>query len=199
MVFKLDFDEIYEKYSKLVYGLAHERMQDIHIIEDVVQEVFLRLSKELHRHHFYSESHVKSWLLRATSNLCTDILRRKNMEQQYKEQLEKEFQHLGTEDTIEKMFEQKDVQDRMELMFHKLLGKNPRWYYVTMEYYYNQKTNRELAKEFELSNAGMAMLLFRIRKWIGKELLKQNPDLRLVYHKKSEELELQKQVKEEKC
>ncbi len=172
----LDFDEIYNEYSKMVFHIAVEKVDDFHMAEDIVQEVFLKMNRKMYL--FHNQTHVKAWLLRVTNNECVDYTRRQTVDAKQKIEKEKVRDSI---DTIESLIELWDAQGRVDEVFEKLWGKNPRWYYITMEYYYGQKTIEELAEEFELNRPAVSSLLYRIRKWMGKELLKQNRDLKRVY------------------
>ena len=61
-----------EKYADMVYRLAISRTRDKDNGEDVFQEVFLRLSKNLP--DFESEEHEKAWLIRVTINCSKNLL-----------------------------------------------------------------------------------------------------------------------------
>lgn len=188
-----DFDELYDEYFRLAYGLAYERLNDFHAVEDVLQEVFLRFSKELDNHLFGSDTHVKAWLLRITANLCTDVLRRRQLEEQYILQKQMEAKNTELIETMDKMIEDMDAQARIDKVFRKLKRKRFKWYKVAVDMYCNQKSNAELAEKFGMSYAAMGMLLNRIRRWIGWELFKQNPELRELYPKEYEELKTENQ------
>lgn len=179
----MSFEELYEKYFRLVYALAHERLKDMSMEEDVVQEVFLKLSRQMQMCPFYNESHVKGWLLRTTSNLCIDLLRKRSVENQYRGQLQKQMSSMEMDQSMERVHEQLEIQEQLGNTLCKLRKKNKKWYIVIMEYYCNQKSTKELAEQFHISNAGMCMQLLRIRRWIGKDLLEQNAELRQIYDK----------------
>lgn len=62
----LDIDEIIDKYADMVYRIALTQMKNVHDAQDIFQEVFLRLVKNIE--HIQSEEHLKSWLIRVTLN-----------------------------------------------------------------------------------------------------------------------------------
>lgn len=59
-------------HGDAVYRLALCRLQNISDVEDVYQEVFLRLLK-VEGAADWDEDHLKAWLIRVTLNRCADI------------------------------------------------------------------------------------------------------------------------------
>jgi len=55
-----------ETYGDMVYRLALTRVKNRHDAEDIVQQVFLKLVKNIDR--LESEEHVKAWLIKVTVN-----------------------------------------------------------------------------------------------------------------------------------
>lgn len=62
--------EIIEKYGDLVYRIAFNQTKRKEEADDVFQEVFLRLIKNIHK--LKDEEHVKAWLIRTTINCSKD-------------------------------------------------------------------------------------------------------------------------------
>lgn len=71
-----DFDEKYDKYSKLIYRTAYHYLLNIDSAEDITQEVFVKLLTS--NKNFNEEEHEKAWLLRVTINLCKNVLKSKS-------------------------------------------------------------------------------------------------------------------------
>lgn len=68
------FDEVYERFSGLVYNLALRLAGDAEQAEDLSQEVFLRIFRHLGR--FSGRSSLKTWIYRVTLNHCRSRLGR---------------------------------------------------------------------------------------------------------------------------
>lgn len=70
-------DEIISKdlddYGNTLYRLAYSYMKNMHDAEDVVQEVFIKLLKNIHI--FENNEHKKSWLICVTRNICKNKLK----------------------------------------------------------------------------------------------------------------------------
>lgn len=70
-------DEIIEQdldcYGDMLLRLAYSYMKNIHDAEDILQDVFVQLMKNINI--FESSEHKKSWLITVTRNLCKNKLK----------------------------------------------------------------------------------------------------------------------------
>lgn len=60
-----------EKYGNMIRRICFLDLRNMHDVEDVFQEVFLKFL--LHADSFQSEEHEKAWLCRVTFNQCKDL------------------------------------------------------------------------------------------------------------------------------
>ncbi len=67
-------DELYQRYSRLVFSVALHSLGEATLAEEVTQEVFLRIWKKAET---YRASHAKvyTWIVAITRNRAIDILR----------------------------------------------------------------------------------------------------------------------------
>lgn len=73
---KLDAAEIersFDLYADMLLRIAYHHVRNQQDAEDIVQEAFLRLQQQ---GELESREHIKSWLIRVTSNLSVNELRR---------------------------------------------------------------------------------------------------------------------------
>lgn len=66
------FEEVFDKYSSMVYRLAFSRTNSRYDADDILQTVFLRLVKS--NTDFTDEEHIKAWLIRVTLNTSKNLL-----------------------------------------------------------------------------------------------------------------------------
>lgn len=66
-------EEIYKKYSNMIYWVSFAYMKNAADTEDIVADVFVKLLTS--GIQFQSEEHEKAWLLRVAINLCKDNLK----------------------------------------------------------------------------------------------------------------------------
>lgn len=72
-----DFKQLFNEHKKLVFAIALSILRDFELSEDVLQEVFIKLFKQL-KHNKISNS--KAWLIKVTRNTALDLYRKKKRE-----------------------------------------------------------------------------------------------------------------------
>jgi RNA polymerase sigma-70 factor (ECF subfamily) len=70
----VDLDALYRSYAPRVQAVARRRVRDRHLVDDVVQETFLRAHRAQDR--FDPARPAWPWLATIASNVCTDLQRR---------------------------------------------------------------------------------------------------------------------------
>jgi RNA polymerase sigma-70 factor (ECF subfamily) len=74
------FDEVYTRYSTMIYNLALRMSGDRETAADLTQEVFLRVYRHLGT--FRGNSSLKTWVYRVGLNQCRSRLGRKRLPEQ---------------------------------------------------------------------------------------------------------------------
>lgn len=69
------FAELVELYKDKIYHLAYRMLNNRHEAEDVVQETFLRVYRNLDRYD--DKQKFSTWIYRIGTNLCIDRLRKR--------------------------------------------------------------------------------------------------------------------------
>lgn len=69
------FNKLVEKYQSQVINIAYSMLSDKEDAYDAAQEVFIRVYKNIDS--FQEKSSFTTWLYRITSNICSDILRKR--------------------------------------------------------------------------------------------------------------------------
>lgn len=70
------YKEIYQEHFPAVYKIAYSYMKNGYDSEDAAHETFLRLIRS--DKPFKDAGHVKAWLVVTVTNVCLDMLRRKD-------------------------------------------------------------------------------------------------------------------------
>lgn len=78
------FESIYRLHNRYVHMQARRVLSDAHRAEDIAQEAFLRLVRQLLSGD--APIRLRAWLHRTTTNLAIDEHRRSRTQQQYQEQ-----------------------------------------------------------------------------------------------------------------
>jgi len=66
------FEELYERFKYIVYGIGSRMLGSDQAAEDVVQAVFM---KAWSRPDAFREGNLTAWMARVTRNHCLDVLR----------------------------------------------------------------------------------------------------------------------------
>lgn len=72
------FAEIVREHQAMVFSIAYHFLQDRWLAEELAQEVFLQLHRNLAT--VKSSAHLASWLRKVTSHRCIDQVRRRKFE-----------------------------------------------------------------------------------------------------------------------
>lgn len=76
-----DFKDLYDKYSGMVYNLSLSYVQNIEEAEEITQDVFVKLSQNIHR--FENRSTTETWIYRITVNTCLDFLKARKTKKRF--------------------------------------------------------------------------------------------------------------------
>lgn len=120
------FEDIVKKYENKVYGIVFHMMKNQNEVEDLAQEVFLKVYKNLDR--FKGDSSLYTWIYKITVNLCLDELKkRKNIiyldEKISVEDGEIDKELPSNERSQEELYEDKELKENLHRCINKLPDK----------------------------------------------------------------------------
>jgi RNA polymerase sigma-70 factor (ECF subfamily) len=69
------FAELVDQYKNLVYGLVYRMVPDRSIVDDLAQDVFLRIHRGLR--YFRGEARLSTWVYRIVQNVCSEARARR--------------------------------------------------------------------------------------------------------------------------
>lgn len=78
---QLNVKELYDQYSKLVFNLALQYVQNQQDAEEIVQDVFVSIHQN--QDQFEGKSSAKTWIYRITINKSLDFLRSKKRKKRF--------------------------------------------------------------------------------------------------------------------
>lgn len=171
---KHDFNEIYAKYKNLVLKTAYLYSGDYNAAEDIMQEAFLRLYKEIDEK---PHPNVKAWLCTAAKYLAINY--KKKMDgKSAREISETEIKSLentaggnrrkSTEAECLELLKEEERRKLHESIFTCLMEKNPRWYEAVMLVFEMEYLQVNAAEKMNMSEEAFYVMLHRARKWIKK-------------------------------
>ena len=167
------FEEIVERYQRLVFNIIYHYMGRRNEVEDLAQEVFLKVFRALDT--FDATRPLKSWIGRITANTCLDEIRKAPKRKVWS------FADLGgdEENKIEYFYErfgqhssltEKDVEDLFELLekLMERLNKKDKMAFVLREL--EGLSYPEIAKTLESSELAVRLRVSRSKKRLQKDL-----------------------------
>ncbi|HBK82515.1 MAG TPA: RNA polymerase subunit sigma-70, partial [Flavobacterium sp.] len=87
------FALLYDNYSKSLYGVIFNLMKNIEESEDVLQEVFIKIWKNIDSYN-ESKGRLYTWMLNIARNTSIDKLRSKNYNNSQKNLSSDNFVHI---------------------------------------------------------------------------------------------------------
>ena len=150
---KVVVDEVVENYSNMLMQIAFQRTFNKSEAEDVVQETFIRLMKNLKK--IKNEEHLKSWLIRVTINICNDY--NKSSWNKVTSELDENVKYLDNE-TKEVIVQINELK--------------PQYRDIVYLYYYQGYKTKEIAKILKMKENTVSSNLTRARETL-KNILKE--------------------------
>lgn len=140
------------KYSDMVYRICFLYLHNSADVEDVFQEVFLKLLQN--KKQFENDEHEKSWLIRVTINKCKDMLKSfwKN--------------RVDFVENIEQTYEKKNDNELLQI----IVSLSPKYKDVIYLFYYEEYTVPQIAKILNQNMNTIYSNLRRARMLIKHEL-----------------------------
>lgn len=152
------FNWLYETYSQFVYKEAWKYYNNSFDVEDLVQEVWLRLCRKGDLLCTYSKSQLFAYIAVSVKNNAISLVRKQNKD------IPLEFADYITYDEVEIINDLIDRQMRIE-EFRKVWSLVPEHERELLERkYYLLETDEEIAKTMGINKNSIRMSLSRARK-----------------------------------
>ena len=152
--------DLLDKYGDMVLRIAYTYLKNRADAEDIVQDVFLRIIDK--KPSFNDESHEKSWLIRATINMCknkVNMFWNKNK--------------CSIDDVQE--FAVSDKYNTDTSVFQAVMALGEKYRVVVYMYYYEGYSTPEIANVIGKNETTIRSLLHRARNKL-KDMLKEDYD-----------------------
>lgn len=161
--------ELYDQYSKLVFNLALQYVQNQQDAEEIVQDVFVSIHQN--QDQFEGKSSAKTWIYRITVNKSLDYLRSKKRKKRFgfliswmdvsvKEEPH-QFSHPGIE------LEQKESMERLFTWINEL-PENQKTALILSKI--ESKSQAEIAEIMELTPKAVESLVQRAKANLQKKI-----------------------------
>lgn len=166
-----NMEMLYEKHRDRTYQEAKNNSVNEYIVEEMVQEAFLKLYYE------WSDIPVEAvgkWLSVTVDHMIIDYARHYYREDLVSDSrlecgIEKSARNLGESPEEVLLRELKDMKyrDFVQEVWEGLYSHNQRWFQVLWLTYVQKKSRKEVAKAMHLSENSVRGLLYRAKQWIG--------------------------------
>ncbi|MCL5733760.1 MAG: sigma-70 family RNA polymerase sigma factor [Patescibacteria group bacterium] len=168
------FGVLTERYANFIYNFIYQYVKNREQAEDLVQETFLKVWKNLKR--FDLTKKFKVWIFKIARNTVIDFFRKKkeiNFSDIDKREEEKEYDIPDAGPTPSEIFERKEIQEETK----KALSFLPLKYRLTLINYYQDQLNfREIA---ELNGESINTVKSRYRRAMAllkAGIIQRNPE-----------------------
>ena len=165
------FEEIVRRYHRQVANIIYLTLGNREEVDDLSQEVFVRVFRSLDRFEF--DSSLYSWIYRIAVNLCIDEIRKKKIRKLIpldfftEKKLEDERRHkevvTGSDELLQK--------EKREMILEALNKLSPIHRTVILLREYQDLSYGEIAKTLHISPQAVKSRIFRAREEL-RELLK---------------------------
>ena len=160
-----DFDSIYRDYSRLVYWTAYRVLSDKELTEDVTQNVFITVLRNMESIAALPDAQLKGWLYRVSVNAALDAKRKQSKEVLSDEPVGAEV----ADDSAPP--EEQTVKKLMYAAVREAVGEMDEVYREPlMMYYYSEMSVSEIAEALDISEGTVKSRMSRGRKILAKHL-----------------------------
>lgn len=142
---RVAFYNIYERYSKRLYGFVLRYIKQNEDAEEIVQEVFVKIWES--RNKIDAFSSFESFLFTIAYNTTISLLRKRTNEKKYLEHLKSLQQPNNSSDLIDEIHFNK-LNDRVQSLLNELTPRQKEIFQLSRE---EGLTHDEIAKKLDIS------------------------------------------------
>lgn len=158
----LDLESLMRTYGNDVLRTAYLYVKDIHLAEDIFQEVFLKVNNRYDS--FRGECSVKTWLLQITINTCKDYLK---SAWNQKVETTDEFK---TQQVLEEGYEKIEKKEDNQVVKNAVMELPDKYKEVVLCVYYQEMSIEEAADVLHIASGTVKSRLNRARQKIKNSL-----------------------------
>jgi RNA polymerase sigma factor (sigma-70 family) len=156
------FAELVSRYKKLIYSVVFNLIPDKQDVNDISQEVFIRIYKSLHSYN--PEYKFSTWSVKIATNLCIDALRKKKNNSVSMEEVEE----LSSSGTPEEQYLNKERSEKIRQAVEQL----PEKYRIPIVLFHqNGMSYEEIMKILDEPMSIVKNRLYRARLMLREKLL----------------------------
>jgi RNA polymerase sigma-70 factor (ECF subfamily) len=156
------FEELVERHQRLVVGTVARMLGNNSDVEDIAQQVFVRVWKSAKR--YVPRAKFTTWLLKITRNLVFNELRRRSRHAQLPLQVESEGEERPIRDERARAPDASLLEQELQRAIEAAIGQLPETQRMAVLLRrYDELSYEEIAEVLEQSVPAVKSLLFRAR------------------------------------
>jgi RNA polymerase sigma factor, sigma-70 family len=156
------FEELVERHQRLVVGTVARMLGNNSDVEDIAQQVFVRVWKSAKR--YVPRAKFTTWLLKITRNLVFNELRRRSRHAQVPLQVESEGEERPIRDERARAPDASLLEQELQRAIEAAIGQLPETQRMAVLLRrYDELSYEEIAEVLEQSVPAVKSLLFRAR------------------------------------
>ncbi len=165
------FEEIVRRYQRQVANIVYLTMGSRSDVEDLTQDVFLRIYKSIGRVNV--ETSLFSWIYRIALNLCIDELRRKKFRRMLALDTSEESatDHVSALEDPASASDDLMTEEKKNQVLHALKELTPAHRTALVLREYEEMSYKEIAETMQITEQAVKSRIFRAREEL-KDLLK---------------------------
>lgn len=151
------FTEIYDRYWKRIFVVAHKRLDDQHEAEEIVQDIFLNFWRK--RETFVLTTGLQNYFAIAVKFEILDVMRKRASSLKYEEELS--FSYTEADESMLRAMDLQELQAKLQLAVNALPEKCQLVFKLKYELGYSQK---QIAGEMNISEKTVEAHLAKAKK-----------------------------------
>lgn len=163
----MKFENLVENYTKLVYKICLDMLSSPQDAEDITQEVYLNLYKNMNRYRNLNENELKNLICRIALNRCKDVIKSKINKMNEFTILEdiSNYEDYASNNNIEEEIFKQEKSMYIVKIINEL--KEP-YKSVLYDYYINEYSLDEIEEKLNIPKATLKVNIYRGKKILEK-------------------------------
>lgn len=168
--FNRDFTKVYKENKPKIFNFIHKRINSKEDAEDITEEVFLKVYKNLADFKWQGVS-IEAWIYKIARNSIIDFVRKKQKEKG--NVILDEVENVIPNNDKDILLSLLDMEEE-QVLYNSISGLTPEDQYLIYYRYFEELPIEEIANRLDLSETNIGTRLHRLRKKLLINLKTEN-------------------------